>query len=246
LRAGFAVLALSAGLAAFAPAALAQTGGQDNAQPGNAAPTDPANQAGSGNQPDGRRRPPPLTDEQKACLEKEGVKKLPEGQEPTQEQRDAFRAAARKCDIPLPHRRPPLTDEQKACLEKEGVKKLPEGQEPTQEQREAFRAAAQKCDIPLPHRGPPLTDEQRACLEKEGVAKPTPGQPPTQEQRDAFKAAADRCGIKLPPHPDGPRPGNGPGPEGSRPGPDAPGPGPEGPGTPPQGGAGNQNQSTSV
>jgi hypothetical protein len=198
LRAGFAVLALSAGLAAFAPAALAQTGGQDNAQPGNAAPTDPANQAGSGNQPDGRRRPPPLT------------------------------------------------DEQKACLEKEGVKKLPEGQEPTQEQREAFRAAAQKCDIPLPHRGPPLTDEQRACLEKEGVAKPTPGQPPTQEQRDAFKAAADRCGIKLPPHPDGPRPGNGPGPEGSRPGPDAPGPGPEGPGTPPQGGAGNQNQSTSV
>jgi hypothetical protein len=141
LRTGLAVLAVSAAMAAFAPMALAQSDSQGDAQGGQ-----------------GGRPHPQLTEEQKACLKEAGVEKPADGQPPTDEQRAAFREAAKKCDIPLPrHRHPKLTDEQKACLEQAGVQKPAEGQRPTEEQRAAFRAAAEQCGIQLPERpdGPP-------------------------------------------------------------------------------------------
>jgi hypothetical protein len=96
VRAGLAVLALTAGMAAFAPAALAQTDSQgDGAQ---------SEQGG------GRPGRPQLTDEQQACLEEAGVEKPAEGQRPTDAQREAFRAAAEQCGIDLPER-PPAGDD---------------------------------------------------------------------------------------------------------------------------------------
>ena len=103
-----------------------------------------------------------LTDEQRACLEEQGVQKPERGENgervrPTDEQREAFRAAAEACDIELPLRRHRLTDEQRACLEEQGVEKPQRDEngervEPTDEQREAFRAAAEACGIDLPDR----------------------------------------------------------------------------------------------
>jgi Spy/CpxP family protein refolding chaperone len=144
VRAGLAALALSAAMAAFAPAALAQSDGQGDGSQGG----------------EGRARPhAQLTDEQRACLEAAGVEKPAEGQPPTEEQRAAFREAAQQCGIPLRrgHHHLPLTDEQKACLQEAGVQKPEPGQRPTEEQREAFRAAAEECGIDLPDRpqGPP-------------------------------------------------------------------------------------------
>jgi len=157
-----------------------------------------------------------LTDEQRACLEEHGVQK-PEQDEngervrPTDEQREAFRAAAEACGIELPLRRHPrLTDEQRACLQEQGVEKPErdengERAEPTDEQREAFRAAAEACGIEL-RRHPRLTDEQRACVQEQGVEKPERDEngervEPTDEQREAFRAAAEACGIDLPDRP---------------------------------------------
>ena len=167
---------------------------------------------------EGRPQRPQLTDEQKSCLEEQGVEK-PEPNadgeriEPTDEQRAAFRAAAEACGIELPApRHPRLTDEQKSCLEEQGVEKPEpnadgERVEPTEEQRAAFRAAAEACGIELPApRHPRLTDEQKSCLEEQGIEKPARGEDgervePTDEQRAAFRAAAETCGIDLPDSP---------------------------------------------
>src|SRR5687767_11398601 len=136
-------IVMGAGLAGvLAPAALAQEG------------DDAANEAPSGEERRGR-----LTDEQRACLEEQGVQKPEpdangERVEPTDEQKAAFRAAAEACGIELRRGRHQLTDEQRACLEEQGVQKPEpdangERVEPTDEQKEAFRAAAEACGIEL-------------------------------------------------------------------------------------------------
>lgn len=86
-RVGLTALALTAGLAVLAPSALAQSESQGD---------------GSQATQSGRPHRPQLTDEQKQCLEDAGVSKPAEGQRPTDEQREAFRAAAEKCGIELP------------------------------------------------------------------------------------------------------------------------------------------------
>ena len=115
---------------------------------------------------EGRRRPQ-LTDEQKACLEEQGVaKRSGERVAPTDEQKAAFRAAAEACNIDLPAVRPhgpKLTDEQKTCLEEQGVEKPARGEDgervpPTDEQKAAFRAAAETCGIDLPDAPPSDSD----------------------------------------------------------------------------------------
>jgi hypothetical protein len=95
----------------------------------------------------GRR--PMLSDAQKQCLSDQGVT-LPQpsssGERPqvSQEQRDAFRAAAQACGIEFGGHRAPLTDAQRQCLSDQGVT-LPQpsssGERPqvSQEQRDAFR-----------------------------------------------------------------------------------------------------------
>ena len=137
-------------VAGLAPAAFAQE-------------TDAQN--GDGQSQEGRRPPrPELTDEQKACLEEQGVEKPAadengERVKPTEEQREQFKAAAEACNIELPahHNRPKLTDEQKTCLEGQGIEKPAKGEDgkrvkPTEEQRAAFEAAAEACGIDLPER----------------------------------------------------------------------------------------------
>jgi hypothetical protein len=57
------------------------------------------------------RHGPRLTDEQKSCLEEQGIEKPARGEdgervEPTDEQREAFRAAAEACGIDLPDNPP--------------------------------------------------------------------------------------------------------------------------------------------
>ncbi len=152
-----------------------------------------------------------LTDAQKKCLTDAGLTR-PEGK-PTDEQRAAFQAAAKKCGITKPegigkghHRgRPQLTDAQKKCLTDAGFTKpaTRPTTPPTEAQRAAFKAAAEKCGITIPegigkghHRGrPQLTDAQKKCLTDAGVTKPE-GRP-TEAQRAAMKAAAEKCGITL-------------------------------------------------
>ncbi len=147
---------------ALAPSAFAQeTGTQD---PSSQSQEQPPNQ--DGNQGDRQRPPhPKLTDEQKACLEEQGVEKPAKNAdgtraEPTDEQRAKFEAAAKTCNIDISKRpgRPELTDEQKACLEEQGITKpaknadgtKPERTKPTDEQRAKFEAAAEACGIDLP------------------------------------------------------------------------------------------------
>ena len=131
-------------VAGFAPAASAQT---DDATPPAA---------------EGRRHRPELTDEQQSCLEGQGIVK-PEPNadgtrvERTDEQKEAFKAAAEECGIELPARGPQLTDEQKTCLEDQGIEKPARGEDgrrvrPTDEQKAAFEAAAAECGIELPER----------------------------------------------------------------------------------------------
>ena len=134
-------------VAGFAPAASAQT---DDATPPAA---------------EGRRHRPELTDEQQSCLEGQGIVK-PEPNadgtrvERTDEQKEAFKAAAEECGIELrgPRgNRVQLTDEQKTCLEDQGIEKPARGEDgrrvrPTDEQRAAFETAAAECGIELPER----------------------------------------------------------------------------------------------
>jgi hypothetical protein len=141
-------------VAGLAPAAFAQ---QTDTQTGT--------QNGDGQSQEGQRPPrPELTDEQKACLEEQGVEKPAadengERVKPTEEQREKFKAAAEACNIELPAHpgHPKLTDEQKTCLEGQGVEKPAKGEDgkrvkPTEEQRTKFEAAAEACGIDLPER----------------------------------------------------------------------------------------------
>ncbi|MFO7589808.1 MAG: hypothetical protein R6X23_02785 [Acidimicrobiia bacterium] len=106
-----------------------------------------------------------LTDEQKTCLEEQGVVRPEpnadgERVKPTDEQKEAFKAAAEACGIEArgPRgSRPELTDEQKTCLEEQGIEKPARGEDgrrvrPTDEQKAAFEAAAAECGIELPER----------------------------------------------------------------------------------------------
>jgi len=119
-----------------------------------------------------RPKKPELTDEQRACIEQQGVD-LPDPEQNagdgndqnaerprrTEAEHEAFRAAAQACGVELPahHHRPRLTDEQRACLEQQGVEKPARDENgerlrPTDEQRAAFEAAAETCGIDLPQR----------------------------------------------------------------------------------------------
>jgi hypothetical protein len=155
-----------------------------------------------------------LTDAQKACLAQHGVTPPTPGQplsEPTDAQRQAFRAAAQACGLPAPqglvmiqH----LTDAQKACLSQHGVSVPTPGQKlngpPTDADRAKFEAAAQACGLPKPDglRVLQLPDDLKACLAQHGATVPSSGQkldgPLTDAQRAAFQAAAQACGLPAP------------------------------------------------
>jgi hypothetical protein len=138
-------------VAGLAPAALAQ----DSDTP----TTDPP--AAEGNRP----KRPELTDEQKACLDAQGIEKPAKDADgnrakPTDEQRAKFKAAAKACGLPARPdgpKHPKLTDEQKACLDAQGIEKPAKDADgkrakPTDEQRAKFEAAAKECGIELPQR----------------------------------------------------------------------------------------------
>jgi hypothetical protein len=114
-------------------------------------------------------RGPDLTDEQRTCLEGQGITK-PTGP-PTDEQRAAMRAAAEACGITLPAPPPAVSG--------------------------ATGAAPQGMPGDPGRRGPGarLTDAQRQCLADAGITRPTG--PPTDEQRAAMRSAAEGCGITL-------------------------------------------------
>jgi hypothetical protein len=130
-------------------------------------------------------RPAPharLSDEQKACLEAQGLTRPAPGTRPTEDQRAAAKAALEACGIPTLTRGPggpgfggpvlrgpglALTDEQKACLRDQLGDLRPTapvpGQRPSLEDLQAkhdeLAAAAAACGVPLPSRpaGPTLT-----------------------------------------------------------------------------------------
>jgi hypothetical protein len=116
--------------------------------------------AGAQTDPGGDGHPPRLTDAQKTCLTQHGVT-LPTrtpGQAPTpptDQQRQAFEAAAKTCGVQPPTmHRVRLTDAQKTCLSQHGITPPAPGSAkpapPTAEQRAAFEAAAKTCGIQLP------------------------------------------------------------------------------------------------
>jgi len=61
---------------------------------------------GGPGRPGGPGGPPQLTDEQRECLDGQGIEKPAKGERPTDEQRAAFEAAAEQCNIDLPERAP--------------------------------------------------------------------------------------------------------------------------------------------
>jgi hypothetical protein len=149
---------------------------------------------------EGRPKKAPLTDEQRACIEGQGVD-LPdppaEGEEPaertrpTEEQRAAFKAAAEACGIELParrhHRGPRLTEEQRACLQEQGVEKPAKDENgervrPTDEQRAAFEAAAEACGIDLPERP---SDSDADTPSEDGSSNQTPDSNDANEDADS-------------------------------------------------------------
>lgn len=79
------------------------SGAQADDGPGRGAQGGPAGDHGPGRGP-GHARRPELTDEQKQCLEDEGITPPAEGEKrsgpPTEEQRTAMDAAAKKCGLP--------------------------------------------------------------------------------------------------------------------------------------------------
>ena len=112
--------------------------------------------------PEGGR--PQLTAEQRQCMADHGYERPLAGQLRTQEQRQAFRAAAEDCGIDLPaglfrhaarrharHWWRNLTEEQRQCLRDQGVER-PHGR-PTPDQVQAFRDAVDACGIDLPGGG---------------------------------------------------------------------------------------------
>src|SRR5690606_18919098 len=88
-----------------------------------------------------------LTEEQRQCLEDQGLDRPARGERPTAEQRQAFRDAAETCGIELPAGRARLTEEQRQCLEDQGLERPARGERPTAEQRQAFRDAAEACGV---------------------------------------------------------------------------------------------------
>lgn len=113
--------------------------------------------------PPGGGHPPRPTETQRACLTQHGVQ-LPAfkaGQPPTpptDEQRQAFEAAAKACGIE-PHMIR-LTDAQRTCLTQHGITLPLPGQvkpssPPSAQQRAAFEAAATACGLPAPPKAPP-------------------------------------------------------------------------------------------
>ena len=126
---------------AFAPLAVAQT--------------DPGPRPGG-------PHPPHLSDAQQTCLAQHGVQ-LPTlhtgtpPTPPTDQQRQAFEAAAKACGI-QPHRIP-LTDAQRACLTQHGITPPTPGSvkppsPPSAAQRATFEAAAKACGVPTPPKAP--------------------------------------------------------------------------------------------
>ncbi len=127
---------------------------------------------------------PGLSDEDRACLEEQGVTvpeiERDEDGRPTErpdfsdEEKEAFRAAAEACGIErsFGHHGPgrlfgSLSDEDRACLEENGAD-LPE--------------------IETDEDGNPVPPEERPELSDEEK----------EARRDAFQAAAEACGIDLP------------------------------------------------
>ena len=110
--------------------------------------------------------PPRLTDAQKTCLTQHGVT-LPTpsaGQKPTpptDQQRQAFEAAAKTCGVQPPNgHRVQLTAAQRTCLSQHGVTpptpgSAKPGSPPSAAQRAAFEVAAKACGLPVPPKGPP-------------------------------------------------------------------------------------------
>ena len=93
-----------------------------------------------------------LTDEQKQCLEDQGVTRPVRPL--TKEKIAALKAAAKACDIKLPKHlghKGNLTDEQKQCMEGQGITRPIRPLTP--EKIAALKAAAQACGIELPNRG---------------------------------------------------------------------------------------------
>lgn len=105
--------------------------------------------------------PPRLTDAQKTCLTQHGVQ-LPAapaaGQQPTpptDQQRQAFQAAAKACGVQPPKGHPALTAAQRTCLTQHGVTPPAKGSAkpaspPSAQQRATFEAAAKACGVPVP------------------------------------------------------------------------------------------------
>ena len=138
-------LAALALVVAFAPLAVAQT-------------QDPSPPPGAGH-------PPRLTDAQKTCLTQHGVQlpAMDSGKPPaapTDQQRQAFEAAAKACGVQPPRgHRVPLTAAQKTCLTQHGVTPPTPGSakptsQPSAAQRAAFEAAAKACGLGPPPKAP--------------------------------------------------------------------------------------------
>ncbi len=137
-------LATLALVVAFAPLAVAQT--PNPGRPG--------------------AHPPNLTDAQKACLTQHGITPPTPGSAkptspPTDQQRQAFEAAAKACGVQPPKgHRVELTAAQQTCLTQHGITPPTPGtakptSPPSAQQRAAFEAAAKACGLPTPPKGPP-------------------------------------------------------------------------------------------
>jgi len=129
LRAGLAAALVAAGAVAIAPGATAA----DNQSSSNDRPA--AEQSETGRRP----HHPRLTDEQRSCIEEQGVD-LPERPPRDNANRDSSDNAN--------------SNEQSGNDESEGNQEPARGErhEPTAEQRAAFEAAAEACGIELPQR----------------------------------------------------------------------------------------------
>ena len=140
LRAGLAAALVAAGAVAIAPSAGAASDNQSS-----------SNDRPAAEQSENGRRPhhPRLTDEQRDCIEQQGVD-LPERPPRDNANRDDSDNENSNAD------RPARNDsrEQSDNDESEGNGERPRGErhEPTAEQRAAFEAAAEECGIELPQR----------------------------------------------------------------------------------------------
>lgn len=108
---------------------------------------------------------PQLTDAQKTCLTQHGVQppaRPAAGQQPTpptDQQRQAFEAAAKACGLPAHRVHVQLTAAQRTCLTQHGITPPTPGSAkptspPSAEQRAKFEAAAKACGLPAPPKPP--------------------------------------------------------------------------------------------